>query len=708
MGFLIGSTCFAPSPPPLHPSPLFPSQFLLLCSNDVSKLKLRPPPSASLRRQDANQDDAVSVKRRAFVLVGISVLPFCKFPLPAMADESEFICVLFHFNEIKTSKLNQETEVAVSQGASPNPFLSLLNGLGIFSAGVLGALYALARKDTRTAQETIESYSIQNKHLFNPMEKFHIAFSRRVEQGTKKAQEEQLSLINQSNSAKDVVIGVGRELSCQKKLCEELRAQIGSLQSSLSKVGEDKRALETELRNKLDLIEGMQDRISLLSLELKDKNGEAQRISTSLAEKEAELEKLNSAYTQTSRDFAEAIVETKKVKEEVTRTLTELDSKESAIEELKTRISTLEAEKKSYIQKLDDVSKDYSALQLTSEAQAAADAEVISRKEEKIQQLNEKLYHALKDVNESKDKVADLTEKFEDCKRMLDIELTNVQNLKHEFEGTKKALQVSRDRVSDLEQLLGESRALCSKFESEVSVIRGEFDEAKEIYKEKLAEERGNSEILARELAVEKDHLKKAREELERLTHELEESSVKSQSLQEELVEIYKKAETTNKKLEEERVTVLVLEREMKAMKKQVSIDREARKSLETDLEEAVKSLDEMNKNASTLSKELETVNTHVSSLENEKEMLQRTLEEAKNASKEAKENVEGAHSFLIGLRKEREVLEKKVKKLEEDLCSAKGEILRMRSQQNDNEEKSDDKVTAKKVVRRRKSSTSS
>ncbi|CAN7112361.1 unnamed protein product [Brassica rapa subsp. narinosa] len=60
----------------------------------------------------------------------------------------------------------------------------------------------------------------------------------------------------------------------------------------------------------------------------------------------------------------------------------ELDSESFTINELNTRISTLVGEEKSYTQKLDDVSKDYSALKLTSETQAAANAEVISRKEE--------------------------------------------------------------------------------------------------------------------------------------------------------------------------------------------------------------------------------------------------------------------------------------------------------------------------------------
>ena len=75
-----------------------------------------------------------------------------------------------------------------------------------------------------------------------------------------KAKEEQLSLINQLNSAKDLVTELGRELSSEKKLCEKLKDQIESLENSLSKAGEDKEALETKLREKLDLVEGLQDR----------------------------------------------------------------------------------------------------------------------------------------------------------------------------------------------------------------------------------------------------------------------------------------------------------------------------------------------------------------------------------------------------------------------------------------------------------------
>lgn len=99
MGFLVGATCFAPSPP-VHFSRFLTSpstsQFVLLCSssNVANSKRRRPPPSASLRRQDAHHDEVYSAKRRDFVLLGVSVLPFLEFQSPAMADESEFYQLL--------------------------------------------------------------------------------------------------------------------------------------------------------------------------------------------------------------------------------------------------------------------------------------------------------------------------------------------------------------------------------------------------------------------------------------------------------------------------------------------------------------------------------------------------------------------------------------------------------------------------------------
>ena len=120
-----------------------------------------------------------------------------------------------------------------------------------------------------------------------------------------------------------------------------------------------------------------------------------------------------------------------------------------------------------------------------------------------------------------------------------------------------------------------------------------------------------------------------------------------------------------------------------------------------------------MNRNILKLSEDLERANAKISSLEDEKMVLYKTLTEQKNASKEARENMEDAHNLVMALGKERESLEKRAKKLEEDLASAKGEILRLRSQINSSKVPVNDGETAAKVTvsarksgRRKKSSS--
>ncbi|KAL0319217.1 UNVERIFIED_CONTAM: MAR-binding filament-like protein 1-1 [Sesamum angustifolium] len=117
-----------------------------------------------------------------------------------------------------------------------------------------------------------------------------------------------------------------------------------------------------------------------------------------------------------------------------------------------------------------------------------------------------------------------------------------------------------------------------------------------------------------------------------------------------------------------------------------------------------------MNKHALVICKELELTNSRILSLEDEKAELYRSLVQQKGAYQVAQENLEDAHNLIVRLGNERENLQKRGEKLEEVLASAKGEILRLRSQINDeNQNPVDvpDKADhpTRKVTRRRKAS---
>ncbi|KDO51184.1 hypothetical protein CISIN_1g036820mg [Citrus sinensis] len=650
MDLVMGSSSF--KQPLLHfpssSSSFYSQSSLLLCTNNArTKRRNRLSAMASMRPGDPK--DNIFTRRKTILLVGISVLPLLNLRARAL------------------------------DGLAPR-------------SGVLGALYALTQNEKKATDATLEYMKARLKEkeaaIVSLEKDFESKLQNEQEQRTKQlksAKEEQQLLMNKLNSANTTISGLGKELQNEKRFIEELRIEIDSLQTSLLKFGEDKRTLEEERKQKLDRIEGLQDKINLLSLELREKDDGVQKLSSSLQQKETELKNLNSVYKQN---------------------------------ELNARASSLLVERDDSKQKLEAVQKEYKELKLSSENETASNAKRLREKKEELHQLKEKLELTLDEACENRATIAKFTQEKDDLRKMLDNELGNVKNLKYELQITQETLETTRNEASDLEKQLKQSKDSCADLETEISRIRAEFAEVKHTLGNSLDEAKRSGEVLAGELFAAKEVLKKASEELQNVSHELEATAENRDSLRKELVNIYKKAEATANDLKEQKEIVSSLNKELQALEKQTSKDKEARKSLETDLEEATKSLDEMNRNALELSKNLEKANSQISNLEDEKAVLYKSLTEQKSIANESRENMEDAHNLVMRLGQERKSLDKRSKKLEEELASAKGEILRLRSQINssktlvndENPRKVEDDnkvpVTAKKTTRRRKSNS--
>lgn len=668
---------------------------------------------ASMRPGDPK--DNIFSRRKTILLVGISVLPLLNLRARALDGLAS-----------REGELNAKDESQNSKGLRPsNPFLYVLNGLGILGSGVLGALYALTQNEKKATDATIESIKARLKEkeaaIFSMEKDFESKLQNEQEQRTKQlksAKEEQQLLKNKLNSANSTISGLGKELQNEKRVIEELRIQIDSLQTSLLKAGEDKRALEGELKQKLDTIEGLQDKINLVSLELREKDDIVQKLSFSLQQKETELKNLISVYKQTKDELPKAESEILALTDELQNNKKELELKNSLVGELNARVNSLLVERDDSKQKLDAVQKEYKELKLSSENKTASNAKLLREKKEELHQLKEKLELALNEACEKQATIAKLTQEKDVLRKMLDNELSNVKNLKYELQITQETLGKTKNEASDLEKQLKQSKDSCADLETEISRIRAEFAEVKRTFENSLDEAKRSGEVLASNLTAAKEVLKKTTEELQNVSRELEATAENRDSLQKELVNVYRKAEATANDLKEQKKIVSSLSKELQALEKQTLKDKEARKSLETDLEEATKSLDGMNRNALALSKNLDKANSQISSLEDEKAVLYKSLTEQKSIANESQENMEDAHNLVMRLGRERESLDKRAKKLEEELASAKGEILRLRSQINSSKTLVNDKnpqkveddnkvtVTAKRTTRRRKSNS--
>ncbi|KAL7222226.1 hypothetical protein ACSBR1_024025 [Camellia fascicularis] len=690
MSVAMGISCFSHSPL-YHSQSLFPSYSSLYTSQSVffysfprngGHSRKNRTPQACMHRVNPNDGDFF--KRRVIALVGFSLLPFLQ--LKAQALEG----LATEESETRTAEQKQKAEQTLQGDASPNPFLFLLNGLGIFSSGLLGALYAFAMKE-KIANEAIME-SMTNK--LNEKEATIVSLEKNYEsqllnekeernKQLKKANEEQQSLSKQLRLANSTITGLGHELLSERRFVEDLDVQLGNLQTDLMKADEDKKELEENLKEKLNSIEVLQEKMALLSSEIKDKEDTLCNLNSMLAAKQSELEELNSTFEQIRDEFAAANSEIKRLKLELLENKKELELKNAVVDDLNAQVSSLIVQKDDSNRKFNAIQKEFDDLKSSSEEKVAADAKLLGEKDYEIHQLKEKIDLALNEVSRNKVVVANLTQERDDLRKTLDVELNNAKNLKHELQITQEALGKSRNEVSDLAKQLQQTRNLCSDLESEGSKLQAEFSEARKSFQTSLDEAKHKSHVLVGELASAKELLKKTEAELQFVSHDLAVTTENRDSLKKELVDVYKKAENAANDLNEEKKVAASLNKELQVLEKQISKDTESRKSLEMDLEEAIKSLDEMNQNALLLSRDLEMTKSQISSLEDEKDVLYRSLAEQKQVSQEARENMEDAHDLVMRLGKERESLEKRTKKLEEELALAKGEILRLRSKIN-------------------------
>lgn len=498
----------------------------------------------------------------------------------------------------------------------------------------------------------------------------------------RKAREEQESLVNQLKSVNDTVVRLGKELHEEKKLVEKLKVFIDGLQTDLAKAGEEEKELLEKLKEKHEAMEVLQQRISLLNLEIKDKEDKLHHLRSELAEKEIELQKLSSTYQQSQDKVGSLSSENEELKDKLLNNEKELALKDAKVVYLNGQICSLLVERDESNSKLDSIEKEYTDFKASSQKKAAEDAKVLEDRENSIRQLEEQLESALSEVSKNKVLISDLTMERDNLTKMLDLEMQNLKKLEQKLQSTEATLEKSRAEATDLTMQVQQFRELCFELESEITKSQSETRQVKESLLRKAEEARQGAELVAAELTSVKEQLKKKNEEAQTLSNELATAVETRDDLQKELVNVYKKAESAVHNLQEEKKTTDALNKELKAMENQITKEREARKSIESDLEEATRSLEELNGNALELTKELEEATAEVFSLQEEKEALYNSLAEHKHLSDEARENMEDAHNLVLRLGEERLSLEKRAKKLENELASAKGEILRLRSQQ--------------------------
>ncbi|XP_019199803.1 PREDICTED: MAR-binding filament-like protein 1-1 [Ipomoea nil] len=252
-----------------------------------------------------------------------------------------------------------QRKIQGGESQSQNPFLSLLNGFGFYGTGVLGALYALTRKEKAISDEALESSNPGTIYIF---ESELLKEKEKQNKQEKEANEERQALLNRLNSTNITIKNLEGEVQKEKKFVEELKVAMDRLQVDLKKAGEEKNKLQGELEEKVGTVEVLQEKTNLQSLEIKDKEDMLHKASTKLAETEARLNELSSSYQRSQSELVGLTSENKELKNEILKKERELESRNAVVDGLELQLNSLIVERNELNKKLDAIQNDYNNL----------------------------------------------------------------------------------------------------------------------------------------------------------------------------------------------------------------------------------------------------------------------------------------------------------------------------------------------------------
>ncbi|BAS92556.1 MAR-binding filament-like protein 1 [Oryza sativa Japonica Group] len=644
---------------------------------------------------------ALAAGRRAVLLVGVSVLPLLRLRDAAFAaaaarppSTTTVDLVTDRMDTVKTEETQPEepsAEESLAEVKVPpavNPLAGLLNAIAVIASGVFAGLFGASQREKEALQSTVSTMEIKLAENEAAMSMLRENYEKQIwnehaeqKKQARMFQEKEASLLDQLTLTKRTVTSLNEEVRREKELVEQLKQEIHRLKSSIAQAEDDKHVFEGKLREKLEALDSLQDKVNLLSQEVNAKEEAIRELSSSLSSKEEDYQKLQLIYNETEASLEYADSKIEQLEEGYSATKDDLNSKMCSIDSLNKEVQTLYTAQTGAEEKISELKKQYADLAAASELRASCDSELLIEKDNLLNQLEEKLSAALSDTSKNKIIIAELNNELDTNRTMLDNEAEAHKKLSEILQSTEGALTDYRDKVFNLSEELNRVKISNQQLITQITKLTDESNIAKQVLTNKIAEAEAVSKVLSDELASVRDVLQKTQEKLDVTSNQLVSTMEAREDLNKELLDAYKKLESATDELVRERKINATLNRELEALVEQSIVESEARQALQADLDEVTNSQKEVDESTQFLSERLDSANSRISSIEQEKEMLSEALEQQKRSTMEAQKDMEDAQNLMRMIGTERENFETMSKKLEEELATAKGEILRLRRQ---------------------------
>lgn len=563
-----------------------------------------------------------------------------------------------------------------------------INFLGYLGSGVLGGFYWLERQAKLSSVSALEDLTSKLKakedamvSLKEQLEGKLLEERDQASQKYKEARTECETLSSELASVTQLTNNQEKELDAKKSMVENLEKQIDILQAAKLEAGKQKAILEKSLSNEQNKVKQLEDEIGTLTSDIHTKGLDIIKLRSTLLDKEKASADLSSRLSETTEDLSHAHHRIEELENEKSTITEKLSQSETLVQELRGKLAIAVSHGEKTEKKLALAHQELDGLKRSSVQQLKAVEGSLTSKVKEVEDLRLQLDDALRESGQNKKIICNLQEEISVLQKKTNEGNLAIEQLTGELGASTQALETAKAQIDSLTQELETTTESNNRLDKKILDVQQESELKLSSLKQALDHEHALSSKLNEELKKVKEDLDFSRREASLLNEQFKKLEISYKQLKKDFTESEEAVKVTGMALTKEKESAATNKKQLEAARKAVAEAKENIKFLRQDVERAKIEVDNMNKDVKELSKQLESANAKVASLETEKASLTSLLNEERRVSSNLREKVNQVDVALGKLSKEKETTTKRAKKLEGELASTKGEMLRMKKQ---------------------------
>eukprot|EP00850_Spirogloea_muscicola_P021367 SM000246S08210 [mRNA] locus=s246:161186:166397:- [translate_table: standard] len=556
---------------------------------------------------------------------------------------------------------------------SGSPFSVAIGGAGV-GAGLVAPLVLREQSAKKASEASLTSAQAEVRALTQQLEEETRLLESSASEQMVKAQKEQKDLTDKLSSYQAMGRQLEAELERAQKQVAEVKQQLIDETGLLHSRAQEQAALAKEEQSKLlsklsaqqDVSKDLEKQLAAAMTEqseLSSKMSKQQELNNNLGEELAAEKSAAATLKQKVDDVHSALREAQDLNKDMEMSLKTAGEKEqqlsrdavsksALLQEREEEVASLKKEANQIKQQLAEVQSQISSLEDSLEAK--------SRVYEEKEQENASL---MESADQIKQELAKAEGHVSGLKESLEASTQAFKNKEQELQQLVKDMQSASESIAELDKLT-------TSLKNDIASLSWS-----------LEEEKSTAKQLRDALQASQDALEVKGAEATSVAEKLRAAESHSESLEGRLLELTNALTSTQQALEEEESVAGAAKAQVEASQEALEEEKRIVTSLREGVNQASEALEGMHNEVQELLSQIQEADKRIESMNSELSVLQASLDTSNQALQKVQEEAVQLKANIAQVTEEKEASLKRVSRLEIELSSTKGEMLRLRGQ---------------------------